>query len=507
MAKIVDPDDITPGSEVVIDPTGKTITLVITGNLSTDGMNLNCLYSYLKIRWKNDTDLIKFAFPMISITSEQFELINGWDFGDTTTRELIRDGGWSLKDTGGTTQETYMNLTSLGSFNDSANDRAYYLQSITGTPTDMVYAGEVNQAIKIYGDATHGDFDYTTFFQIFLREQGKTYGFYDLIDEQNLTLLENKKYALPLTNASDLKITHEDSTITGTTPYTGMSITYLDGDLFIYITGQSSYVTDNVVQDDSGRWYICTSSGTVVEDTISGNTGTATWTPFTGERQIGSSYYPFSIIIDGNSGTAEQIYEFVQYQLRQPTDIDDGAGTVRGDIAEELLAFIGDTLQTQYTTIGGTYIDNFLANDTNRLQFYDSTNVQRTFPYVAAGTIFFNDNLQNDADAVYRVFFTNDNAGDNLGYDFGTLNAITIQDNSDVDIAGGVSGNTSIAFDYDYDGNTQRGAASAGEDAPYTAVAIGLGTAQYVVTTGTITRSTSNSINFVAALERNYTNP
>ena len=44
-------------------------------------------------------------------------------------------------------------------------------------------------------------------------------------------------------------------------------------------------------------------------------------------------------------------------------------------------------------------------------------------------------------------------------------------------------------------------------DAPYTAVAIGLSTAQYVVTTGTIVRSTSNVINFVAALERNYLNP
>ena len=65
----------------------------------------------------------------------------------------------------------------------------------------------------------------------------------------------------------------------------------------------------------------------------------------------------------------------------------------------------------------------------------------------------------------------------------------------------------SIPFDYDYDNNEQRGAGTSGSDVPFTGVALGLGTAQYVVTTGTWTRSTANSVNFVAALERNYSNP
>jgi hypothetical protein len=38
----------------------------------------------------------------------------------------------------------------------------------------------------------------------------------------------------------------------------------------------------------------------------------------------------------------------------------------------------------------------------------------------------------------------------------------------------------------------------AGTNAPFTAVALGLSGAQYVVTTGSITRSTANVINFVA---------
>lgn len=454
MAKITDPDLLAQGSEVTITTATKKIQLNIAGDLSTDGVTLQCLYSFLKEEWKDDSNLIKYDFPMISITNEMFELINGWDFADATTKELIRDGGWALKDGSGVSQEEYMNITTLGSFDDAGNDQAYYLQSLGGTPTSVVLPGPVNQAIKIYGDGTHGSVNYRTFFQIFLREQGKVYAFGDLIVDQSIASLTYKKYALPLSNAVDLKISESDVNIDANAPYTGMSITW----------------------------------GAI-------------------QRTIGGVAYDFSILIDGNQGTAEQIYEFVQRQLRQTTDIDDGAGDVRGDIADEMLIFVGSTLKTKLTTDGGVYIDDFQSADTNRLVFVDDTGAERTFPYVASGKISFNDNIINDASAKYWMFFTNDDAGTNQGYDFGTANAIIVKDNSATDITGLVSANPEIQFTYDYDGNVQRGAGSQGKDAPVTLIASGLGTAQYVKATGTIVKSNANNFSLVAALERNYSNP
>jgi len=73
-------------------------------------------------------------------------------------------------------------------------------------------------------------------------------------------------------------------------------------------------------------------------------------------------------------------------------------------------------------------------------------------------------------------------------------------------MAGAVNAQSSIQHTFDYDANVQRGAASAGVDAPITVVAIGLGTAQFVKATGTISRSTANSVSLVASLERNYQN-
>jgi hypothetical protein len=88
---------------------------------------------------------------------------------------------------------------------------------------------------------------------------------------------------------------------------------------------------------------------------------------------------------------------------------------------------------------------------------------------------------------------------------FGTGSAIIVDDNSSADISGNISGASSVAFDFDYDGNTQ-GGRTAGTDASVTVVAIGLDTAQYVSATATLTRATGQNISLVAPLERNYDN-
>lgn len=477
MAKITDPDLLAQGVEVQFITGSKLIKLIPAGDLVPyDGVTMQALYSFTKEEWLSDANLIKFPFPFISITGEQFEFINGWDLSGSyrsltnsaSSKNMIRDAGWAVKDSAGNSREEYMNVTSLGAFNDSNVDQAYYLQSgsLGFIPSSSVYYGEVNIPVRIYASGSPYGAptvkNYRNFFNLYLREQGKTYGSYDLITEQNITTLTYKKYALPLVNASDLKISSSDASISTNPVHTGMSINYY--------------------------------TGSVV-------------------RSIGGTNYPFKVIIDGNNATAEQIYEFVQYKLRQTGDIDSNSNysVIRGDTAGDLLTFIGDTLRTRRVTIKGVahgvYIDNFQSVDTNRLEFTDDSGSIQTFPFVAAGTIAFNDNLRNDASSKYFMFFTNDDAGNNTGRDFGTQNAILINDNSGpTPITGLVATSASVSFDYDYDGNIQRGNASSGTDVPYTAIALGLSTAQYVVTTGTITRSTTNAVNFVAALERNYSN-
>jgi hypothetical protein len=463
MTKIIDPDGLVRSSTLAnigvdgniwIDTATKTFSLASYGDLSTDGVSVQAIYSYLKEEWKTDVDLIKYPFPMVAITPEQFEYVDGWKPADANTVNLFRDGGFAIKNTDGSSAEEYVGVITLGEI--GASDQVYFQQVDGGSATNVVLTGAVNQCVKVYGDGAGQGIDNATatdtrtYFKIFVREYQKLYAQSQLADI-GVSQFTYQAYRFPLANSADLKITHDDSTVSSALPYTDMSITY-------YATPQS--------------------------------------------RTIGASSYDFDIIIDadvandGNLPTAEEIYEFVQYSLRQDADIDDGSGTVNGKTASGLLQFVGDTLVTST----GVFIDDFSETDINRIEFYDTSGTKRVFPFVAAGSINFNDNLVSDSGAIYRMFFTDAN-----GNNFGDSDAIIVQNNDDVDIAGDVTG-SQVQFTFDYDGNVQ-GGRTAGTDAPVTVVAIGLDKAQYVKATGTIGRTNANSISLVASLERNYSNP
>jgi len=499
MAKIIDHTLLAQTTDVVFDTTLHTIQLLSTGAINIhDGVTGQAIYSFCKAQWKADPALIKFPFPLIAITEEKFELINGWDWADNATRALIRDAGWAVKDASNVSLEEWAGIITLGSFTDPLIDTAYIQQAIGAPATNLGHAGPVNEAVKIYGDATHGNFDYRNFFKIFLREQAELYDASDLT-AIGVSTLTYQVYSFPLSNAIDLNITASDATIAASAPYTGMTITYLNGVGFTnYATG-TVYAANSVVLDTAtGRWFQTALGGTSNGANVAADIGVTDWTAYAGERLVDAgNYRAFDKVIGGTAGTLQQIYEFVEYQLRQATDIDAGAGTVIGNTADGLLHFVGSTL----TTSTGVYIDNYQATESNSIEFHDVTGTARLLPFTAAGTIEFNTNLINDTAAQYWMFFTDPTA--TAGDEFGTAGAIIVNDAAGNPITGNVGGNASIAFDFDYDANIQ-GGRTAGTDAAVTVVALGLTTGQYVSASATITRSKANKISLVAALERNY---
>lgn len=449
MALITDPDFLVDGTEITVTVATKKISLNIAGNLSTDGVTLQAVYSKLKELWRTNATYIKYAFPLTAITSEVFELVNGWDFTNLATKQLIRNGGWALKDNAGISLEEWAGIVTLGSI--GSTDQVYYQQSAVGLATNIVLTGPVNQAVQIFGGPVNGAFDLRSYMKLFVRVYQKLYSAAQLSDI-GVTTLTYQVYRFPLANAADLKITVTDTNVDTVAPYNGMSIS----------------------------WF------TVAQ-----------------VRSIGGVNRNFKVIINGNNGTAEQIYMFVQRSLRKSTDIDAGIGTKTGNVTSELLRFVGDNLATLLQTEGGVFIDNYQANDINRITFVDDLGVNRVFPFTASITLQFNDNLVNDPSAVYSLFFTNDDSGDNTGRDFGTSTAIIVNDSAGNPINGTITA-ASITKTFAYDSNVQRGAASAGTDAPITGVAIGLNTSTYVKVTGTITRSIANQLSIGGQLERNY---
>lgn len=500
MAKITNPDDIDVGVELTLDTAASTFTLNVAGSLvAKDGVTLQALYSKFVDLWTTAT-YNKFEFPMYTIDAKsgQYQFgtdgatYSGWKPANDATRQMLRDGGWSEYTSAGVLDRQYVGIVSLGDVSTGA--QLYYQKTDGGAAADFTFDDEVNEGILVY---ENGVSDTRTYFKGYVREYAKKYDDSVLADTGQ-TATGAYTVNLLLGNEDDLKIQDTDVNVAANAPYTGITTTWVTGNNFD-TTNTSPYSVDDVVRDGAGRWYICTGAGTADATDynnlgLMAGAGTATFSSYAGEREIGGTYYPFTVIVDGNGAVAEDIYTKVQYLLRQTGDIDEGAGTHNGTITQSLMGFVGDTLIT--TT--GVYIDDYITDDVNRLTFTDSTGVQRTEPYTATGALNFNNALTSGGTGYYRMYFT-DLSGAN---DYGLTGAITVNDATGTPIQGTISA-ASIDFTFDYDGNTQ-GSRTPGTNASVTVVAGNAGSAKPVVTTYTITRSTGQGITLTAEADRAY---
>ena len=462
MPKIIDGDDLNVGTEITIDTSAKTFTLVATGNLvAKDGVTLQALYSKFIKLWETAT-YNKFPFPMyvIDAKSGQFNFgydggtYNGWKPATDATRQMLRDGGWNEYTSSGSLARQYVGIVSLGEV--SAAAQLYYQRASADGPTNFTFTDEVNEGIQVYGDATADatttTFDKRAFFKAYAREEQKTYSSSTLADTGQ-TATGAYTVNVLLSNATDLNALVADSGI-GVSPYTGITVSY-------YSVAQS--IDINSVSDN----------------------------------------YPFSIIVEGNNATLQEIYTKVQYLLRQGTDINsavtNSAGTKTGKIQNDLMYFVGPDLYCRQ----GVFVQNIDPAFLNNIYFIDDNGVARQYNYASAGKLTFNSFLTSGSTGYYRMYITDSVTGTD---DYGTSAAITVNDKDGNPIAGTISSGE-INFTFAYDTNTQGGRSvftSPGGDVNVTVVAGNKGVAKPVVQTGVITRTKSIVVGLVAEQDRAY---
>lgn len=455
MAKLTSKSQLNVGTEIIINEPARTIQLVQAGNLVfKDGVTLQAVYSKLVDLWATSTYQDS-PFPMYAIDalSGQFQIgtdgatYSGWTWADTNTRNALRDGGWSEFNNAGVETAQYCGFIGLGSITPASTVQPYYHLASTDAPTNFPFTDQFNIGIKVKDNVS---LDKRTYAKAFVREYGKKFKSSILADTGSSATGAFKQNFL-VSNEDDLKIT----TLLGSTQATGdaaMSSAPYSGITVAYYTANQA-------------------------------------------RTIAGVSRNFKIIITNTTGTLEQIYAKVQYLLRQSSDINTGgtAGVKVGQIQDELLKFVGDTLVTSQSV----YIDNVLPADSNRVEFYDDTNTLRVNNYTAAGTLEFNSVLVG-AGSSYRLMYTTTPGGD----DYGEATAVTVNNAAGTPITGTISSGV-INFDFDWNGNTQGG--FAGSTARnVTLIAIRPGYGKFAVGTGTITQSKSIKISATAEADRVY---
>lgn len=627
------------------------------GHLDLDGVLGQAFYSKAVIDWKDDNFLIANApFPMLTIDADAGKYLigqdpsgnnSGWAPRDNgtfsiRTRKMFRNMGWSEIGSDGVLDAQYSGIRTLGAFLDETagtGDLAYYQFGTDTTVDDTVnftFNGPVNEAILVYNeignpptftfvDGAGGDDTVTRASGSFITDGFKvggqmtvrnattsanngTYtitgvaaltltfatGTFDTgeadtsaqvaVDNRSAltlrlrerttpgnsnartfsqsdlaaageTVLSNRLFTFGLSNAQDLDITSSDATITGSSPWNGMSITY-------YATPQA--------QGDGGGG---------------------------GDGQLVGGPFNFGIIVDANNGTNTQVYEFVQHELRQNTDIDADADTAIGLTMDGLMRFVGPTLEVGSVDGGlsfpvnpdgggsGVYIINLNSASANDTVYFDNLGTQRNAPLTVSVTLDFNQTLIDDTVAEYTLFFdftrtrssddalltagtgadgtltsaTNDLTALNTGagqyirvsgltgadepmngiyqvtaetstaswdvtrYDGATIvttagtdtvaideypidspDAIIVQDNLASPVTGLASADFSFSFDYS---NNVQGGRTASTDADVQCRAIGQTTAQYTQSTVQTISTSALTIPVTSQIERNFLNP
>jgi len=463
--------DTTTYKSVFFDTTNNGSPAIMEkGNVSSDGVTGQAIYSFAMQEWKDDSFLIANSpFPMLSIDADAGKFIIGQDISGNNnganwldsvthsirTRKLLRSMGWSEVDATGVIQSSSVGFGTLGSFEDSANDTAYYQFGDDTTVDDTVdfdFAGPVNEAVEYFvliGDLS-GDtpaFPSTTTItrasgsfvtdgfkvggQIDITSSTSNDGTYELsvVSATSMTITttwtaeawSTTEIAVNNDNAVTLRLRVRDSDPKGKTfsqanlasgNYTALRPGFMT---FPLANGadQKIDVTDVGIDSDSnGIPDVSPYSGMSIE-----------YFAIAQERtDLVGGAADFGIIVTGNDGTAQEVFEFLQWSLRSTGgfgsgDIDSGAEVAIGRAMDGLAEFIGDTGHFGVTGGGlnfptnpdgggsGVYVDGLNALSKNSVVFYDNTNAPLQFPETIAVTLDFNQIAIDDTTTEYDLFY------------------------------------------------------------------------------------------------------
>ena len=453
---------ITAAATVVSVDSATTFTLSETPSVALSGAT---------VQFTNH--LIEYPFPLVAITPEQFEWSFDWTPSNALSRQLLRTAGWREITTAGLVTAEYVGVISLGNIDGTptgGGDKVYYayraaakktngftfsatqitgaagdfdsfgngdvvnisgstgndgnytittaatgsltfpgatfgttgLDSATVTirkinyesEADFTYAGAVNEAIQTFDGTTDNR---TNELAIFIREDGKTFDKSDTpaIGIATGDVINYQVFRFPLAESTDNKYTVNDAAIE--------------------------------LADGAGEFYDIAAGNGPEINFLAADVGSNTL--YTTDLLLGP--FNFGVTIDATAGdgngtnstgalTTEQLYSWVKYRLRRPTSDgtvdDEGADSVVqiGKTSDELLEFVGDTLQTKRVenadntvVLDGVAIINFADGDIGNLRFRSTANdtLQR-FPSISSGQIQFNDNLKDDAAGTFTMYFT-----------------------------------------------------------------------------------------------------
>lgn len=234
---------------------GLTINTNVFANTSTKKFGLTTastgqnFYSYMIEQWiaLGDTGeaYANKQFPLVTNGPNSITCLDGWEFDLTTysssIANLSRDG-LRYVDSSGTMTATWSALLSAGV---PSGKQVRYEQTDGGTVQSAATTGNIDQLIQVYGDASHGNFDYRGYLVCKVQGDGLDQAEVDVIGQYGN--LEDQLYVIALAPAQNGIAA---GTVTGITitDHGASPVTWNSKSFSITITDTTGHTGEEILQ-------------------------------------------------------------------------------------------------------------------------------------------------------------------------------------------------------------------------------------------------------------------
>lgn len=413
------------------------------------GIKLEAVYAFENQERSTDETLRKFD----RWTEGSFKFAGAYNFlnsrkpATSADRDILRGSGWTEYATDGGIDRIYFGNKGLS--NIETGSQPYYQLAVGGAPTDFAKAGQIDEAVQVYGstgntpsDAGAGNFDTRTYEAVSVRTYGYNYDRKETTTDLGIAELGPYSTGFALNESPHLTTipaTYPLADVYGgaqVSPWTGMGLEELD-----------------VAQTETG---------------FNEADGDFTW-----------------VVNNTVPGDLDQIIAFLDALAQTDDDINDHATNV--DNGKRVGVWYSYNAAGKVVTNApfagqGLFLEQVPTADQQRVVFTDDAGATKTYPFLVQVEANVGATAKADANAWYHSFFA---------AAYNTAGAVTVEDSAAADVKGLAStadGSNNIVFTFDYDGDTVGGTAGTNKNAVF--LCEGDGGATQAKTLYTLTQST-----------------
>jgi hypothetical protein len=214
----------------------------------TAATTLQNMYSFYIEEFITRAAFENVQFPILAFGPNSFSFVDGAEFNADSAIDYLSRDGLRYVAADGSTAAIWCAVQGLATADMSAFTAEYQRVAGSGT-TDAKAAGKIDQLVKIYGDATHGNFDYTGHLVVKYQQNGYREVRVDVVAQNDGNDLEDQLYVISIEPTALAAATGDPAISITVTDHGASPVTWNSKDFSITITDGGSNSAEAILRE------------------------------------------------------------------------------------------------------------------------------------------------------------------------------------------------------------------------------------------------------------------